>query len=220
MVNLIASNHEDMSHFFFAKGRTSTFVVASSLGKRIQQLEERLDPAPLPKRRRTGDPIPFIGCRKETKSLDLDDLTGVSDYVLPPNVTFRQTRCLRTEVADRHVESFFNTIHFFLPIFDFTNFKLRYNGLRDAFEGGQYFTFSQSDHNKQQFLCLLYAVLALGALYEDGRKDSSSWASWYFAKAQEILGCQLDAVNLELVQAAMLMVDLPFFVSTFDPYAC
>ncbi|RQM06504.1 hypothetical protein DH86_00003684, partial [Scytalidium sp. 3C] len=66
-------------------GRTSTFVVASSLGKRIQQLEERLDPAPLPKRRRTGDPIPFIGCRKETKSLDLDDLTGVSDYVLPPN---------------------------------------------------------------------------------------------------------------------------------------
>jgi hypothetical protein len=52
-------------------------------------------------------------------------------------------------------------------------------------------------------------VLALGALYEDEHEDSSSWASWYFAEAQEMLGRLLMASNIQLVQASTLLVGTP-----------
>jgi hypothetical protein len=54
-------------------------------------------------------------------------------------------------------------------------------------------------------MCLLYAVLALGALYENDQADSSAWASWYFAEAQSMLGRLLDANNLALIQAATFL---------------
>ncbi|KAH9207575.1 fungal-specific transcription factor domain-containing protein [Leptodontidium sp. 2 PMI_412] len=186
-------------------GRTSTFVVASSLGKRIQQLEACADPAPLRKRLHIGNRMPVGDCIQEVESLDLNDLAGVCDYVLPSNVVLGQHRRLRSDVTDRHVESFFRTIHIFLPIFDVSKFKAKYSALRSIFRDNRLYVLTQGGHNRQQFLCLLYAVLALGALYEDERDDNSSWASWYFAQAQEILGHMLDAVNLELVQAAMLL---------------
>jgi hypothetical protein len=91
-------------------------------------------------------------------------------------------------------------------MFDASNFRQRYTTLRSLFGDHRLFVPTQQNPNQQQFLCLLHAVLALGALYEDEREDSSSWASWYFAEAQEMLGRLIDAVNLELVQAAMLMV--------------
>ncbi|KIW99996.1 uncharacterized protein Z518_10924 [Rhinocladiella mackenziei CBS 650.93] len=185
-------------------GRTSTFVIASSLGKRIRQLEEGIDPPPPQKRMRIGH-IPVTDHGHDMESLGLNDLTGFCDYVMPSNATLRQHRCLRSDVADRHIESFFSTIHIFLPIFDVSKFRAKYNALRNLFGDNRLFVLSQGNHNRPQFLCLLYAVLALGALYEDERDDNSSWASWYFAEAQEILGRLLDAVNLELIQAAMLM---------------
>ena len=125
---------------------------------------------------------------------------------MPANATFRQHRSLQRDVADRHLTSFFRTIHIFLPLFDASNFKEKYAALRPLFGDHRLFIPTQQNPNQQQCLCLLYSVFALGALYEDGKEDSSIWASWYFAEAQEMLGRLMDAVNLELVQAAMLMV--------------
>lgn len=141
------------------------------------------------------------------ESLGLGGLTTYCDYVIPPHA-FRDHRRLREEIADRHVENFFQTIHFLLPVFDINTFQNKYKNFRPLFGDNRLLLPTSEISGQQQYLCLLYAVLALGALYEDGREDSSSWASWYFAEAQAILGRLLDAANLELVQAAMLMASI------------
>jgi hypothetical protein len=183
-------------------------MIASSLGQKFQELEEDAEVLlPRKRPRLDGRKIAATSERQEQnpESLGLSDLTGFSDYV-PPSTALRQYRCLREDVADRHLESFFRTIHIFLPIFDTDRFWSRYHTIRPLFGESRLFVADHDNSNRQQFLCLLYAVLALGALYEDDRDDSSAWASWYFVEAQELLGRLLDAVNLELVQAAMLMV--------------
>ncbi|EXJ71188.1 uncharacterized protein A1O5_06182 [Cladophialophora psammophila CBS 110553] len=171
----------------------------------MRQLEKTLEVGP-PSRRPLGQRRfqPSPPPPQEYDNLGLDDLTGFCDYVAPPNA-LRHHRRLRASVADRHLEMFFDTIHIFLPIFDREAFRTRYSALRPLFGDNRLFLPSPEYPKSQQFLCLLYAVLALGALYEDEQEDSSSWASWYFAEAQDSLGHLLDAANLELVQAAMLM---------------
>jgi hypothetical protein len=176
------------------------------LGKRIKQLEEGIDSLPPQKRLRIGTRLPVAEQSQDMESMGLNDLTGFCDYEIPSNAILRQHRYLRSDVADRHIDCFFQTIHIFLPIFDVGKFREKYYALRSLFGDNRLFVLNQDSHNRQQFLCLLYAVLALGALYDDEEGDNSSWASWYFAEAQEILGRLLGAVNFELVQAAMLMV--------------
>ncbi|EEU33338.1 uncharacterized protein NECHADRAFT_89550 [Fusarium vanettenii 77-13-4] len=135
--------------------------------KRVRQLDDVLEGNPPAKRRRNdlaaGQQPPND---KSSDSLRLEGLTSFCDYVVPLN-DLRGDRYLRELIAGRHIDSFFRTIHIFLPILDI--------------------------------------VLALGALYEDKREDSSSWASWYFAEAQQMLGRLLDSSNIQLVQAATFL---------------
>ncbi|KAJ5662653.1 uncharacterized protein N7477_010269 [Penicillium maclennaniae] len=126
------------------------------------------------------------------------------DLVMPHNVAIRQYRTLQEDVADRHSENFFATIHTYFPIFDIPRFRAKYSRLSNLFGSNLLFAPPRENQAQQQSLCLLYAVLALGALYADD-DDSSSWASWYFSEAQELLGRLFDAVSLELVQAGMFM---------------
>ncbi|OBT81483.1 hypothetical protein VE02_09266, partial [Pseudogymnoascus sp. 03VT05] len=86
-----------------------------------------------------------------------------------------------------------------------SSFRAKYARLRELFSSNRRFGHHNDDQVQQQSFCLLYAVLALGALYSSDVEDSSSWAAWYFSEAQEIIGRLFDAVNLELVQAAMFM---------------
>ncbi|KAF3007584.1 hypothetical protein E8E13_007489 [Curvularia kusanoi] len=88
---------------------------------------------------------------------------------------------------------------------DQARLKLRYNTLRHAIGDKRLIFATPKDNNRPQFVCLLYATCALGALYEDGHDDSSAWASWYFAEAQSMLGRLLGASNLDLAQAAILL---------------
>lgn len=187
-------------------GRTSTFVLASSLGKRLRQLEEGTDVAQHKRQRETSGGSVLANSRTPAESLSLDKLLGHYDYVMPHNTSLRRHRSLQKDVSDRHVRNFFATIHMFLPIFDMDAFNEKYQKISTLFGDNLLYVSSEADKSRQHFLCLLHAVLALGALYEHGREDSSSWAAWYFAEAQDVLGQLLDAVNLELVQAAMLMV--------------
>lgn len=84
-------------------------------------------------------------------------------------------------------------------------FKSRYNALRKFFGDKRLVYATMEDSNRPQFVCLLYAILALGALYEDDQEDSPTWASWYFAEAQSMLGRLLDASNLDPTQAATFL---------------
>lgn len=181
--------------------------MASSLSKRINQLEEDagLSPKRVCSTSRSQNTGPS-STSPRSENLGLDELLGFHDYIIPANTPFRPHRCLQREVADRHLDSFFRTVHVFLPIFNISTFRERYTKLESLLGDNRLFVPRQENLNQQQFVCLLHVVLALGALYEDEREDSSSWASWYFAEAQEMLGRLFDAVSLELVQAAMLMV--------------
>ncbi|KAJ4399549.1 hypothetical protein N0V91_009374 [Didymella pomorum] len=138
------------------------------------------------------------------KTLDLDELTSFCDYIVPPHA-LRGNRRLQVHIADRHLENFFRTIHIFLPILEKSRFKQKYDALRKVFGDKRLVFATSEDPNRPQFVCLLHAILALGALYEDDQDDSSMWASWYFAEAQSLLGRLLDASNLELTQAAAFL---------------
>ncbi|KAH6643575.1 fungal-specific transcription factor domain-containing protein [Boeremia exigua] len=183
-------------------GRTSTFQIASTLGKTFDHRNDAaIDP---PSKKRRLDSSPPESPNTAHKTLDLDELTSFCDYVVPPHA-LRGDRRLQVHVADRHLENFFRTIHIFLPILDQAHLKARYNALRRLF-GDKQLTFATSgEPNRPQFVCLLYSILALGALYEDDQDDSCVWASWYFAEAQSMLGRLLDASNLDLAQAATFL---------------
>lgn len=186
-------------------GRTSTFQIASTLGKRPNQPEEAFGDDLVAKKRRTElaqSPPESPGTAPRT--LDLDELTSFSDYIVPPNA-LRSDWHLQTHIADRHLDNFFRTIHVFLPILDQVRFTSRYSTLRELFNDKRLVLPAPHDSNRPQFVCLLYAVLALGALYEDDHADSSAWASWYFSQAQGMLGRLIDASNLELTQAATFL---------------
>ncbi|CAI6095980.1 unnamed protein product [Clonostachys chloroleuca] len=186
-------------------GQTSTFTIASCLGKRLNQPEDVSNDSPSTNDRRensmAGHQPPH---RKRARNLDLDELTSFCDYVVPLH-GLRNDRCLRGNITDRHVDNFFRAIHVLLPILDPAAFKARYGSLRHLFGDRRLFLTTADDPTRPQFVCLLFSVLALGALYEDEHEDSSSWASWYFAEAQEMLGRLLMASNIQLVQASTLL---------------
>ncbi|KAF4986349.1 hypothetical protein FGRMN_10876 [Fusarium graminum] len=189
-------------------GQTSTFNIASCLGKRLRQLEDYTNDdsviQPPTRRRNNSDPEHEASGGKGSKDLILDEIPGFCDYVVPLNAP-RSDRYLLEKVADRHISNFFTTIHFLLPILTPAAFRNRYKALRQLFGDRRLSLPTLDDPTRPQFVCLMYAVLALGALYEDEQDDSSSWASWYFAEAQDILGRLVNASNLELVQASTLL---------------
>ncbi|KAI8406577.1 hypothetical protein FOFC_14047 [Fusarium oxysporum] len=161
-------------------GQTSTFTIASCLGKRLRQLEDVPDDdssiRPTTRRRNNSDPEHQTSRDKSSKGLVLDELPGFCDYVVPLNA-LRSDRYLLEKVADRHTNSFFKTIHFLLPILSPVAFETRYKALRQLFGDRRLSLATLDDPTRPQFVCLMYAVLALGALYEDEQEDSSSWAS-------------------------------------------
>ena len=185
-------------------GRTSTFQIASALGKRFDHPNEAATDPSTKKRQIEIARSPPDSPGVTPKTLDLDELTSFCDYIVPPHA-LRGDRRLQTHIADRHLENFFCTIHIFLPVLDKVRFRSRYNALRKLFGDKRLVFATTEDSSRPQFMCLLYAVLALGALYEDDQDDSPKWASWYFAEAQSMLGRLLDASNLDLTQAATFL---------------
>lgn len=187
-------------------------MTASSLGKRLRQLEDASE-NPLPAKRRHTEPNQEVSTSHEgnPRSLRLDELTSFCDYVVPANA-LRRDRYLSETIADRHIDNFFRTTHVFLPILEPVAFRSRYSSLRKLFGDRRLVLATPDDPSRPQFVCLLHAVLALGALYEDEQEDSSSWASWYFAEGQDMLGRLLDTSNLQLIQAAV------FLVRTLSPH--
>ncbi|OJJ82586.1 uncharacterized protein ASPGLDRAFT_59563 [Aspergillus glaucus CBS 516.65] len=182
-------------------GETSNFFIAKSLARRLQHCADHIYPSS----RDQDDAQARVGnWSAETDKLGLHTMLDSYDLVMPHNTAIRRYQTLQKDVADRHLENFFATIHIYFPIFDIPRFRAKYSRLRDLFGSNLLFTSPRENQVQQQSLCLLYAVLALGALYADD-DDSSSWASWYFSEAQELLGRLFDAVSLELVQAGMFM---------------
>ena len=56
---------------------------------------------------------------------------------------------------------------------------------------------------------LVYSVLALGALYEDGYSDHAFWAKEWFAKAREGVNHAVEECCFETCLAVYFMVTYP-----------
>lgn len=173
-------------------------MLASFLDLRLAQLENA-GPRPTDFGTLQNQPCPDA-------ALGLGRLLGDYDYVTPLNIASRRYRSFRKEVADTHLKTFFSTIYIYFPVMEESILQEKYLRLRDIFSSRTLLSIRPVYQGHHQELCLLYAILSLGALYCDNGEDSSGWASWYFLEAQELLGHLLDAVNLDLVHAAMFMV--------------
>ncbi|EXJ75839.1 uncharacterized protein A1O5_00346 [Cladophialophora psammophila CBS 110553] len=182
-------------------GETSNFVIANSLARRLQHGVNDVAPS---SRDQDDGQARVKDWSAGADELGLQTMVDSYDFVVPHNTAIRRYRTLQKDVADRHLDNFFATIHIYFPIFDIPRFRAKYSRLRELFGSNLLFASQGENEVRQQSLCLLYAVLALGALYADD-DDSSTWASWYFSEAQELLGRLFDAVSLELVQAGMFM---------------
>lgn len=183
-------------------------MVASSLFERLNRVADGTSPFNLSVKSPIDVSQAQTGTSFSPDALGLQSLLDSYDFIMPLNMPIRRHRALQKEVADRHVDNFFATIHVYFPIFDMSSFRTKYTRLRALFGSNLLFASQGDSHLQPQTLCLLYAVLALGALYADDRdsEDNSSWAAWYFSEAEELLGRLFDAVTLELVQAVMFMV--------------
>lgn len=187
-------------------GETSNIVIAKSLARRLEHCADHIDPS---SHDHDDGQVRARDWSAETDKFGMHTMLDSYDLVMPHNTAIRRYRTLQKDVADRHLENFFATIHIYFPIFDIPTFRAKYARLRDLFDSNLLFTSPSENQVQQQTLCLLYAVLALGVLYSDD-DDSLSWASWYFSEAQELFGRLFDAVSLELVQAGMFMVGSSF----------
>jgi hypothetical protein len=135
----------------------------------------------------------------ESNKLDLDVMFNHDSHY---QANFHRPKGwkLRESIADVHVDNYFSTIHNILPVVHPEAFRTAYH---------QFWSASPLDTEtitSRQWQCLMYSVLAMGALYSDTGANDADWASNYFSEAQELLGPLFGATCIETVQAAMLMV--------------
>lgn len=173
-------------------GSTSILALARFLGNRLREFEGEHHIHEPPSKK----PVPAM----KTSSLELDGLFEHNDFIPIPWQPQTRRWKLREDVANAHVRSFFDTIHDFLPVLDVDSFMSAYRAFWDAPP------LDTESLASQQRQCLVYSVLAMGALKSDSGSNNAEWAASYFSEAQEVLGKLFDAVSIETVQAALFMV--------------
>lgn len=175
-------------------GSTSTFALTRFLNERLQEFEKQGDDRPPPNKR----PRLLVQGSAENEC-ELDGIFENNAFVPGTSQQARKWQ-LRGDVANAHIHNFFNTIHTFLPVLDPEAFWQRYH---------KFWASPPSESEtiaSQQWQCLMYAVLAMGALYANTGANNTEWAANYFAEAQDLLGKLFDAISIETVQAATIMV--------------
>ncbi|KAJ5636092.1 uncharacterized protein N7484_009405 [Penicillium longicatenatum] len=105
---------------------------------------------------------------------------------------------LRENVANKHLDSFFEVVHSIYPIIPEDTFRGIWLGFWDSPLPAEETTGSL------QWQCLMHSVLALGALYMNTPQDAK-WAAGYFVEAQKLIWSLFDGARLLTVQASMLM---------------
>lgn len=126
------------------------------------------------------------------------------------NVTLSDTFFERKDIIDRHVDSFFNTVHPLLPILHEGAFRKLYGvfwkeverkGSRresDVVEIGR-------DALDAGVMPLVFAVACHGALYSADSDDQREWARGYFARARRWLSV-FETGSFETMIAMYLLV--------------
>lgn len=126
-----------------------------------------------------------------------EDIYSSSDMTSTSGWTFQE------DLAERHIDCFFDKISDIIPVLNVPDFRSAYYSFLNP---GNASPSAPQNPRSRQRQCLVYSVLALGALYSETDRSGPEWAAEYFAKAQGLLGHLVGENCLELVQAAMLMV--------------
>ncbi|KAJ6102691.1 hypothetical protein N7486_005118 [Penicillium sp. IBT 16267x] len=105
---------------------------------------------------------------------------------------------LRENIANRHVDSFFEAVHSTYPIFPEDIFRDFWLGFWDNPPS------TEETTDSLQWQCFTNSVLSLGALYMNTPQDAK-WAASYFVEAQRLIWSLFDGARLLTVQASMLM---------------
>ena len=108
-------------------------------------------------------------------------------------------------IADRHLANYFATIHTLIPVLHEGAFRALYNNYwsRLCSESSS----PQTESNLHKITApLIYSVLALGALYEDGYNNHGFWAREWFAKGREGINNAVEECCFEICLAVYFLV--------------
>jgi hypothetical protein len=118
-------------------------------------------------------------------------------------------------VADRHLANYFATIHTLIPVLHERSFRALYNAFWSRMTCQSESPRTESS-SRRITAPLIYSVLALGALYEDGYTDHAFWAKEWFAKAREGVNHAVEECCFEMCLAVYFLVLLTFVLIAND----
>ena len=133
-------------------------------------------------------------------------LSGPSFYdsSLTPNDPFLENR----EILDRHIDSYFSTVHTLLPILHEGAFRKLYGVFWREVE-------RKESRKDEHYICrdaldagvmpLVFAVACHGALYSADTEDQREWARGYFVRARRWLSV-FEKSTFETMLAMYLLV--------------
>ena len=157
-------------------------------------------------------PVSHRRSMSEQDNSGIDELmtTSTEDYApLKPHASgFDDVTITQKPIADRHLANYFATIHTLIPVLHERSFRALYHAFwsRMTCQTGS----PRTESNLRRITGpLIYSVLALGALYEDGYSDHAFWAKEWFAKAREGVNYAVEECCFELCLSVYFLVTLP-----------
>jgi hypothetical protein len=180
-------------------GATSTVAIASDLyqASTTQVASQRAVPSP-PTTRRI-DELSGIDALLNPAT------TSTEDYTPRKSVTSNLDDITNKPIADRHLANYFATIHTLIPVLHEGSFRALYDGF--WFRLDSEIATQQMEFNPWKITAsLIYSVLALGALYEDGFADHTFWAREWFVRAREGINNAVEECCFEMCLAVYFLV--------------
>jgi hypothetical protein len=131
--------------------------------------------------------------------------TSTEDYTPLKPHTSRFDDISNKPIADRHLSNYFATIHALIPVLHERSFRQLYNAFWSRLACSN--ASPRTEGNLRKITApLIYGVLALGALYEDGFSDHAFWAKEWFAKAREGVNQASEECCFEICLAVYFLV--------------
>lgn len=169
-------------------GNTSTWNLLKSLSTYVSRAEDSDSGHEKPAKRRRGAEHSSIQYTPET--------------IYASAATIVEGQEPRDDMAAEHIKCFFDKVSHIVPVLDSSGFSSTYC----SFLPPSMLNPTTREPGILRKQCLVYSVLALGALYSEAGSSISDRAANHFFGAQSLLGRLLGHDCLDLVQAALFMV--------------
>jgi hypothetical protein len=130
---------------------------------------------------------------------------STEDFAPREPVTSKMDDIANKPIADRHLTNYFETVHALIPVLHEGSFHALYDEFWSRLERESASQQTES-HLRKITAPLIYSVLALGALYEDGFTDDAFWAKEWFAKAREGINNAVEECCFEICLAVYFVV--------------